>query len=361
MPDLKDFLNKAASAASQNTNSINPLASGMNSMAGVRGVRMKKSQTLLGAIMGVFIGILLVLGSPVALWYAESQHTAKDFQSATAVDTSSAVDGYVSFSGAPEVSAPLACVEGQKSCLYYLEENQELETITEEQCGTVTEDARIVAPTVLECDEDGNCEQCYTVERDVWETKTKDEQYGSAVVGAYTVNFTSSALMLGTEETIIEHTATTRDVWTTFPVPTLLTVAGDALGGVVSGSQKTYVLSPYDPATTLVKLQERDATMAWALRAVTFAMLFIGFASIFGPISYFSHVIRKLPLVGSFIKEATGLIVGLVSFLLAVVTFIVLWVLVSIIQNIFVLIAVLALLGVALAVYMKMKKEPVKA
>lgn len=355
MADLKDLLSKGLSAASQGGSSLNSMTGGV--VAG-RGVRMKKSQTLLGAIAGVFIGILLVLGSPVALWYAESQHTAEDFASATPVDTSSGTDGYVSFTGTPEVASPLACVEGQKSCLYYLEENQELKTITEEQCGDVSDDARIIAPTVLECDEDGNCEQCYTVERDEWQTQTQDEQYGSATVGAYTVNFSSDALMLGLEENIIEQSATTRDVWTTFPVPTALTVAGDSIGSVISSAEKTYVLSPYDASLTLTKLQERDSTMGWALRAVTFAMLFIGFASIFGPISYFSHVLRKIPIIGSFIKEATGLIVGLVSFLLAIVTFAVLWVLVSIIQNVFVLIAVLALLGAGFAVYMKVKKEP---
>ena len=98
--------------------------------------------------------------------------------------------------------------------------------------------------------------------------------------------------------------------------------------------------------------------MGWFPRAITFAMLLIGFSGIFGPISYFSHVLRRLPLSGHFIKEATGLIIGLVSLVLSVITFIVLWVLVSVIQNIFVLIGVLALLGVGLAVYMKMKKEP---
>ncbi len=340
MADLKDLLSNGLSA---NTTG---------------GVRIKKTQTLLSSIVGVFIGVLLVLGSPVALWYAESQHTAEDFASATPVEASSGTDGYVSFTGAPNVASPLACVEGQKSCLYYLEENQELKTVTEEQCGDVSDDARIIAPTVLECDEDGNCEQCYTVERDVWETQTQDEQYGSATVGAYTVNFSSDALMLGLEEETIDHTATTRDVWTTFPVPSALTVAGDSVGSVISSAEKTYVLSPFDAGMTLTKLQERDSTMGWALRAVTFAMLFIGFASIFGPLSYFSHLLRKIPIIGPFIKEATGLIVGLVSFILALATFAVLWILVSIIQNIFVLIAVLALLGAGFAVYMKMKKEP---
>ncbi len=357
MPDnLKDLLSKAASSVSSQAGS-----SGIRMTSGATGVRMKKSQTLIGAIVGVFLGIGLVLGSPVVLWYAESQHTAKDFQSATPVESSTATDGYVSFTGAPEVAAPFSCVEGKESCLYYLEENQELETIQEEQCGDVSEDARIIQKTVMECDEDGNCEQCYQVERDVWKTKTQDQQYGTAVVGAYTVEFSAEAVMLGLESTTIDHTATTRDVWTTFPVPDQLTVAGDASNGKISSAETTYVLSPYDSAKTLSELESRDSSRAWMLRLITLAMLFVGFCSIFGPISYFSHLLRKLPIVGPFIKEATGLVVGAVSLLLTIVTFALIWVLVMFIKNIVVLLIVLALLGGGFMLYLKNKKEPAKA
>lgn len=348
----KDVMRSAASSATNSSNT-----SGITT----GGVRIKKSQTLAGTIFGVFFGILLVLGSPVALWYAESQHTAEDFASATPVEASTATDGYVVFTGTPEVSAPLSCVEDQESCLYYLEENQELVTKQEEQCGTVSEDARIIEKTVTECDEDGNCEQCYLVERDVWETQTSDEKYTGALVGAYSVEFNESALMLGLENATIDHTETTRDVWTYFPIPDELTVAGDSVSGTVASAEKTFVLSPYDQATTLVKLEERDSTIAWILRAVTFGMLFIGFASILGPLRYFSHLLRKIPVVGMFIKEATGLAVFLASLVLAIVLFGVLWVLVTLIQNLFVLIGAVALLGAGTVVYMKLKKEPTKA
>lgn len=351
---FKDLLSKAASSVTQGGASSGIRMTGNT---GTGGVRMKKSQTLAGAIAGVFFGILLILGSPVALWYAENQDTAKDFASATQVDASSGTDGYVSFTGTPEVANPLACVEGQNSCLYYKDATQKLVTKIEEQCGTVSQDARIIQNTVMECDEDGNCEQCYQVERDVWETQSTDEQFGSASVGAYTVNFTSAALMLGLEETTITQTTTDRNVWTTFPVPTQLTVAGDANGGVISSAEKTFVLSPYDQAQTLSELESRDSTMGWMLRAITFAMLFIGFGSIFGPISYFSHLLRKIPLIGPFIKEASGLIVGVVSFILAAVVFAILWLLVMFVKNIVVLILILALLGVAFAVYLKTKKD----
>ena len=325
------------------------------------GVRIKKSQSLAGTIIGVFVGVGLILASPVVLWLAESQHTAKDFAGATPVEATDGTDGYVTFTGTPEVSAPLACVENEQSCLYYREENQELITKQEEQCGDVSDDARIIESTVLECDEDGNCKQCYLVERDVWETQNSTEEFATVTVGAYEVTFSSLAVMLGLEEKIVDQTETTRDVWTIFPLPDQLTVAGDASGGKISSAQKTFVLSPYDQAQTLLELQARDSTRAWGLRIAAFFMLFIGFGSILGPLRYFSHLMRKLPLVGPFIKEATGLIVGGVSLLLAIITFLVLWLLVLVIKNIVILLIVVALLGIAFAIYMKMKKEPNKA
>ena len=326
------------------------------------GVRIKKSQSLAGTVIGVFVGVGLILAAPVVLWLAESQHTAKDFAGATPVEIDAAADGYVTFTGTPEVAAPLACVENEQSCLYYREENQELITKQEEQCGDVSDDARIIESTVLECDEDGgNCEQCYLVERDVWETQNSTEEFATVTVGAYEVTFSSLAVMLGLEEEIVDLTETTRNVWTIFPLPDQLTVAGDASGGKISSAQKTFVLSPYDKAQTLLELQTRDSTRAWGLRIAAFFMLFIGFGSIFGPLRYFSHLMRKLPIVGPFIKEATGLVVGGVSLLLAIVTFIVLWLLVLVIKNIVILLIVVALLGIAFAIYMKMKKEPAKA
>lgn len=316
----------------------------MNSGMRPMGVRVRGKQTLGGAIMGVFIGIALILGSPWVLWSAESQHTAKDFQSAQQVEADSGVSGYVTFQGVPTVAAPLECVEGQASCLYAKVENQELKTIQEEQCGQTTSDARVLYSTVMECDEDGaNCQQCYQVERDVWTTVNESTQFTDATVGGYTVKFNDTAMMLGLEEKIIEHTTTTRDVWSTFPVPGELRVAGDASNNMVSGAQTTYVLSPYGYEQTMTTLQAGDDANKWMFRIITFLMLFIGYSSIFGPLSYFSHLMRKVPLIGPFIKEGAKMVIGLVSFLLAVATFLVVWGVIALVKNIWVVMAVLIL------------------
>jgi uncharacterized Tic20 family protein len=337
---MVNFGNIVKNAAMSGMSGGNRPGMGMGSM----NVRRRPGQTLMGAIVGVLVGVVLVLASPFALWQAESQHKAKDFQSAEQVEADSGTEGYVTFQGVPTVDIPLSCVEDQASCLYYNMQSQELKTIQEEQCGTVSDDARVLYSTVLECDEDGNnCQQCYQVERDVWTTMSEDTQYTNVQVGAYTVGFNGNAVMLGLEETIIDHSATTRDVWTYFPIPTELRVAGDAEGSTVAGAELTYVLSPYDYDQTLAELQSLDATAKWMFRIITFFMLFIGFSAILGPLSYFSHLMRKVPLVGPFIKEGAKLIVAVVSFLLAVVTFLVVWLVIAVVKNIFVVVGLLML------------------
>ncbi|MDP2625098.1 MAG: TMEM43 family protein [Candidatus Peregrinibacteria bacterium] len=355
-----EYMMRKAKAAAANKNRGSVGGPNFRPTGGPTGVRYRKGQTLGGAIMGVFVGIILVFASPFVLWQAESQDTAANFQSATQVDASTVTDGYVTFQDTPVVDESLSCVEGINECLYYELENQNLNTITEEQCGNVSSDARIQYETVLECDEDGNnCQQCYQVERDVWETVSSSEDYSKDVqVGAYTVEFNSAATMLGLEEHIIEYSDTERDVWTFFPVPNELRVAGDSNNGVVTGAvESTYVLSPYGYEQTLSELESRDAANKWMFRIITFVMLFIGFSSIFGPLSYFSHVMRKIPLVGPILKDAGKFIVGLISFLLAVVTFVVLWVVIALVKNIYIVIALLAVIIGVFVFLAKRKKD----
>ena len=360
MPDFGDLMKSAASGLSNINKTTGVTGGSLGNIGGVnmgnKGFRTRPQQTLIGAIVGVFVGVGLVLASPFVLWQAESQHTAKDFASAVSVEADSGTDGYVTFQGAPTVAAPLSCVEGEE-CIYYKVQHQELKTIQEEQCGSTTDDARVLYSTGNVCDDDGtNCEQCYQVERDVWTTITEDEKYTDAVVGAYTVKFNSFALMLGLEETIVSQSDAVRDVGNTFKIPAELLIAGDAVGGTVSSAETTYVLSPYNQGQTLAELEALDATNKWMFRIITFFMLFIGFSSIFGPLSYFGALMRKVPVIGQFMKEGSKLIVGLISFLLALVTFLVLWVVIALVKNILIVVGLLVL-GFAVFFFFLKKKE----
>jgi len=297
--------------------------------------------------MGIFIGVLLVVGAPFVLWNGENQHRADDFTSAQQVEAVSEVEGYITFQGEPVVENPLSCIDEEQSCLYYNKKEQELKLVTEEQCGTVSEDATILYETVLECDEGNiNCEQCYMVEKEVWETLVEDTQYGEATVGSYTVKFNEGAAMQGVQETTISHSYYERDVWRTFLIPQELRVAGDAYSNIINGAQKLYVLSPYSYEGTLAELTSQDEGAMWMIRIITFLMLFFGFSSILGPLSYVGFIMKRIPLIGPMINEVSGAIVGIVSFILAVISFIVFWILVTVIKNIFIVIAVLILIAV---------------
>jgi uncharacterized protein YpmB len=348
--------NAANSATQAGTSGIRTTSGGPT------GVRRRKGQTLGGAIAGVFIGIILILASPFILWKAENQHTAKDFQSALPIEATDDASGYVTFAATPEIDVPLTCGEQAAECLYYNVKEQMLTTVQEEQCGNISQDARIIEKTVLECDEDGlNCEQCYMVERDVWETQNEVSQYTDVTLGNYTVQFNDSAIMLGLEEETIMLSETERDVWTYFPLPNTLRVAGDVNGTTVSGAESTYVLSLYSYEQTISELEARDAANKWLFRIITFAMLFIGFSGILGPISYFTHVMRKIPLVGGVLKEGGSFLVGLVSFLLAVVSFLALWLIVSVIKNIVIVVLLIVIVLSGLGIYTYSKKDKPEA
>ena len=325
---------------------------------GMGPVRIKKKNTLGNALGGMLMGIILIFGSPIALWFAESQHTAKDFASAEQVEATEVVDGYVTFQGEPTVTESAVCVD-EMECLYSKLQEQVLTTNTSEVCGNVTqdEDTRILYKTVTECDEEGNCEQCYMVEQDTWEDVNVNEEYGVASIGDYTVQFGGGALMMDTSEKIIEYDEYTRDLWTYFPVPSELRVAGDAYSGSVAGAEKTYVLSQYDYAKTLEELQARDAAAKWMLRIVSFFMLFIGFASLMGLVTYFAHLFRVVPIIGPFVKEGTKFLVSLAAFLLAIVVWLVMWLVIMFVKNLVVALIVLAALGGGLVVWQKKKGD----
>ncbi len=333
---------------------------GMKGMPmGYRGpVRIKKQHTLGGAIGGMLLGIVLVFGSPVVLWMAESQHTAKDFAAAQQVETATPIEGYVTFQGVPEVLDSVACVD-QNNCLYSEKREQELVTKQQEECGTVVENetTRKLYETTLECDEDGNCKQCYMVEKDVWEDKNVVTDFGKVKLGAYTVSFTDGAVMLGLGEETVSKGEKKRDVWEFFKTPAELRVAGNSYGGEVAGAgELTYVLSNLDYAGTLAALQARDEANKWMLRIAAFAMLFIGFSSIFGLVTYFGHLLRRFPIVGPLFKEGTKFLVALASFLLAVVVFAVMWVVIMLAKNLIVGIAVMALIILGLVFWAKKHK-----
>lgn len=316
-------------------------AKGAAVAGGTGPVRMKKAPNLIQSIMGVFIGILLVIASPLAMWFAQSQHTAKDFQSAQVVEATSGATGYVTFSGTPEFATAdggSACYA--QECIYQKESQQELITKVELVCGNNvqnTDTQRVLRQNGSECDENGDCVPCYDVERDTWDEQDVIYDIYDVKVGEFTVAPTQSTIYLDTREQIVETGFSavgneSRSVYTYFPLPSSLLVAGSSNGSTVTAGEKAFVLSQFDSATTLEKLKARDRANQVILWVVTFFMLFIGISLILGPLSWAGRQLRWVPVIGPMLSKGSGSLIALASFLIAVPLWILIFILVVLIK-----------------------------
>jgi hypothetical protein len=316
------------------------------------------NRTLIGTVLGVLIGFGLIFFSPVVLWNAETQHAAKDLLSAEQLEADVVESGYVTFQGPVSVDEAFLCGEDNVDCLQYSLDMQELVPVEREECGVLTEGVEVLYETELKCDEEQSCKQCYMVEVQEWQTYDSENGAKTVDVGSYEVAFNNSALMLGTVNETVTLSETFRDVWSYFPLPDELRVAGISSDGKVSGAgEQTYVLSPYGFDQTLVELQEKDASMKWILRVVTFVMIAFGVMGILGPLRYMGHILRHIPLLGGLLDEASGLIVGLTGLLLAIPLFAIFWTLVTVLKFLWLILAVVALGGIGFGLYLWKGKE----
>lgn len=323
-------------------------------------MRTKKQPNILQAIAGAFVGVLLVLGSPVAMWMAGSQHRAKDFQAAQQVNADTAVSGYVTLRGTPSFvikGAGENCFGG--SCVYEHESVERLETKQSLECSKdIKQDGmtRILSQDGSEYnDETGETVPCYQVERDSWVVKAEHVLANDLLVGAYTITPNESAEYLETIETINEteldlnEKVIARSVYTTFLTPDQLLVAGESTNGrIVQPLEKTYVFSQFDHALTLQKLGERDKESRMVLWVITFFMIFIGYSLIFGPLHSLARIALHIPglaPVGRAIAQGSRAMIGVLSFILSVLTWIIVWFFVTIIQIWWIGLIVLVLLG----------------
>lgn len=315
-----------------------------STMAAGGPVRRKRQPTLIESVLGMFVGIALVLGSPVAMWSAASQHTAKDFASGTVVAPASNETGYVIVSGTPKYADKKggeACY--RDNCAFQTESRQELVTKTALECGDnvqPSETVRILGQNGVECDDNNNCVPCYNIERDTWEEQSSVVTTYPVVVGSYTVNPSEKAIYFDTAEDTVDQGISKatgrkmRSVYKSFVMPSTLLVAGESDGDqIVMPEKLAYVLSSYDQAATLEKLKARDEANKWALRVVAFAMLAAGFAMIFGPLKWLGRQFRVIPVLGPIISEGSGLVIGLVSVVLAIPIWIVLLLLVAVLKT----------------------------
>jgi hypothetical protein len=328
-------------------------------------VRIRKQPSLIQSILGIFIGIALVLASPVAMWMAQSQHAYKDFNSATVAGKNQS--GYIRVDGAPFFSNDAdvdACY--QTECVYEEADYQELVTHRETVCQNnlrETETLRIISTNGSECDEDGtNCVPCYNVEKDEWETQSTDLVLNNFTVAGYEVVVSESAVYLDTISETVETGADeislnpTRTVYESFVLPETVLVVGDSDGKLVTEPEsQTFVISSYSVEKTAELLKELDRNNRLGLWLLTFGMLFIGYTLILGPLAWLGRKTSYIPVVGKMLKEGSKFMVGLVSALLAVVSWIVVFLLITILK--FWWLALIALLIFIVLMIVKSKQK----
>ncbi len=324
---------------------------------------MLRTSNLGGSLLGIGIGILLVIGSPLAMWSAQSQHSAKDFKSAEVTESTDQATGYIKTTGTPQFSAVNGgedCIEGP--CIYQKESQQEFVIKTDLMCGSYIENSsqyKVIRQNGTECDSEGNCEPCYDVEKSAWEEQNVLYSIYDVNVGQYTVKPTQSTLYLDLEDATVETGYATngnesRSVYNYFPLPEMLTVAGTSTGTTITSGEKTFVVSQYDQSTTLEKLKARDTAARTTLWVVTFVMLFVGILLILGPIRWLGGHFNLIPIIGPLLSRGTGLLTAIAAFIIAVPLWIVIFTAVVLIKAWW--IALIAIALVALYMFYKSKQ-----
>ncbi len=337
---------------------------------------VRKEGGLLSSLVGVLVGLgLIVIASPLAVWYAESQHAADDFGSAQQVSADTTVDGYIAVEGPALPTETLACPNSTaleaESCAYVTAKVEEYKRTEKDQCGTVPTNAEIVQQLDPECDRDGtNCSKCYRIAEYAWSQVSSMEDYADFTVGSYTI-IPDAAQWIG-EQSLTQYTVVERqskpevgDQRTSYqylPANQRLLVAGTAVNGRISSAAdgKPYLISNLDYAGTLANMEQQDATMKWGLRIVSLVLMVIGMVLLASPLTYFTNIFRFIPFLGKHLDQGFDAVIGFVAALLGIIAWIILWVTVLLIKNILVILALLVVIGIVIVVVVQRGKRKAK-
>ncbi|MCL5018825.1 MAG: TMEM43 family protein [Candidatus Pacearchaeota archaeon] len=321
---------------------------------------------LLGSIAGVFIGILIILLlAPVLLWFAESQDSAKIFSLSEEVLSTSGATGFIRTTDVATANVAVPCYQNKVSgnCIYYSYVLEELQYTTRDYCGTLSENQKVIETKGQECRRDSNdeevCEQCYLVNESNWNTVQQEMKFQPFSIGNFKIDYPNSARIIGAETYSNQIDSTHKERMDYIRNGVTLLVAGDSNGVTISdGGDKKYLLvSTLDYQATYETLKAQDVLIGWILRIIAFLALLIGYNMIFGPISVMSNFVRKIPLLGKWIDNAVGGVIFLASLLLAIVHFIIIWVLIMIIKNIIWAALIVGVAGIIFYLYTKFKKS----
>lgn len=328
----------------------------------------RRGQSFFSSLGGAVIGLaFMVIGSPLAAWFAESQHREADFLSAEQVSTNDLRDGYIAIEGDFAVTEPVSCyndantpTEINATCLYSTAVVEDYVQSEEKQCGSVNSNQTIIRQLPNECDSNGNnCEACYMVAEYNWEAveNATTESLAKFSVGAYTVQPSSAVNWYDTQTQIVyasDYSGTPRlgDRRTSYtyfqPNDSVLVVGQATAGQIAHGGDKLFIVSNLGYAGTQTALASADITTKWILRLVALGLMVLGAALVVGPLTHFTNVFRFVPILGKHLDSGLDAVIIFFAGLFGIVLWLLLWGLILVVKNIW-LIGIL-LLVVAIVV-----------
>ena len=327
--------------------------------------------------MRILLGLLLIIFlSPFTVWYAESQHRAKDFSSANQVEAISQETGYVTLQGAPTSNSPLPCPDDlDPSCVYVKTEIRKFVRKESVECGDAPTNKRIIEQIEDVCDEDGyDCESCYRVEEERWETKSTKKNFSDLKIGAYTVNLSNDTNVIGEEQHNEYFTVNAELIENRSEEPKLgdseisyeyleiknpLLVAGESDGSTISSPEKkVFVLSSLNPEATVAELDSQDKGTALALRLLSLFLMILGFVLLISPILSITGSLSKLvPILGKKAHAAVSWVLVGLSAIVGTLVWLIIWGVVLTLKNFWIILGVLAIITAIIALVMVRKTK----
>lgn len=324
--------------------------------------------------MRLLIGLLLILIlSPASLWIAQSQHRAADVRSASSVSASAAAQsGYVEVTGTPSVASPIPCPTNpgisDTACVYSRTTVQTFTQGEKVECGTISTSETVLGPAPDQCSgsDNSSCEKCERVADNQWKTTSDNATFAPFTLGSYTVTPDKTAMFIGDKTLDIpdpKDPPAVGDVKTSYAyLPSAmatLAVGQSSNGAIDTGGDKVFVVSSLSPDATLASLKQTDSTFMWMLTLLSFILMVLGFVFLTAPFeAVFTMVFRFIPVVGKTIDRGITGILHLFSGLVGALVWVVLFVLVTLLKNIFLAFIVAAVIGlIVLALASMMKKN----
>ncbi len=341
----------------------------------------------MGKLALIPLGFIFIILSPIILWNAESQNRANDYNRAQSSQSVQA--GYLKIAGKIESDEDFSCPAGSKDassqCVYSAFTTRRYTRSEKEECTSNTRSLKVIEKLERQqCDDKGNCTPCYLVEELEWDVVDSGKQFAQSNVGEFKLESIDSAIIIGSKSFTEFKTGAADALPASFPssspssrgsakvgdletvheyiksgTDVIVAANSDSSGRLTKGSD-TFVVSTLSDADTAVKLAEQDASSATLLRVVSAAAMILGFMMIAnGILGLPLGLLKVVPIFGDRIAKGINGVVNTLSLVLGVIAWIVAYIGVIILKNIFLVGIVLVLIlaaGFAL-IYMLNKRK----